>query len=283
MAIELPMQDLGSTGRYIRMCVVAGQGFGKTVFATTAPNALFLMSDREGAESGVALGYGRGSKEVQIKTFQEGDHSLLHALDYMYDTGCDNFEWLVHDNATVENRLTMKHALSVSKAVKEGKQSKYIPDKPQYQFSQNAFLSVTEDYFDLPINQIWLVRPKLLTLDDPEKGSIDLLGADIQNPQVAENFLGLFSIVGMGMVREVEEGNKKRHVRRMYFSHRDPYRGKDRTGSLGNYKDDLTVPRMVELIEAKRAARRTPSRTVRRGATASTKKTAMRRQTRKTA
>lgn len=273
MAITLPMQDLGTTGRYIRCAFIAGQGFGKTVLAGSAPNALFLMSDREGAESAVSLGLGRNSKEVSINSFKDGDQSLMRALDYMHDGGCDRFEWLVHDNATVENRLAMKQAMKDTKAVREGRQSKYLPDKPQYQWSQNAFLSITEDFMDLPINQIWLVRPKLITLDDPEKGSIDLLSADIQNPQVAENFLGLFSIVGMGMVREVEKAGKKQHVRRMYFSHRDPYRGKDRTGALGNYKDDLDIPTMVGLIEAKRAAR-AARRTVKRTGTVPAKKTA---------
>jgi hypothetical protein len=260
MAIDLDIQDLGTTGAYTRMAVVAGQGFGKTVFAGTAPNALFLMSDREGAESAVSLGYGRNSKEVPIRHLDQGPHSLLNALDYMYDKGCDQFEWLVHDNATVENRLCLKRAIQRQVERPGSKMHKWQADKGQYLEAQNSFLGITEDFFDLPINQIWLVRPKLMVFDDPEKGSIDILGADIQNPQVAENFLGLFSIVGMGMVREVQKNGKPDYVRRMYFSHRDPYRGKDRTNSLGNYKDDLTVPRMMELIEAKRASRRSTTR-----------------------
>jgi hypothetical protein len=42
----------------------------------------------------------------------------------------------------------------------------------------------------------------------------------------------------------------------LYFSHRGMFRGKDRTNALGPFRDNLDVPRMMRLIEAKRSGKK---------------------------
>jgi hypothetical protein len=259
MAKPPQIKPLGTTGSYIKMALVGGHGVGKTVFAATAPNALFAMSDKEGAESARNMGVGAGNEEWAINHFDQGDNSLTALYDYMVAEGCNDYSWLVHDNVTVENKLAMGRAMEIMNARPGSRQDPFVPDKPQYQRSQNQFQKMVIDFFDLPINQLWIVHPRLITMADPETGEDEeIITAQIQNDQVAEWFLGMVPIVGMVTQRKIE--GRKEPVRRIYFSHRGPYRGKDRTHALGNYKDNLTIPRMTELIEARRASNK-PART----------------------
>ena len=250
------------------MALVAGHGFGKTVFAASAPNALFALSDKEGAESARNLGVGLDSDEWPIRSWEELDE----LYEYMVNDGCDEYTWLVHDNATVENKYAMRAAMALPK----GAHNDYIPAQQSYQYSQNAFLQMVDRFTDLPINQIWIVRPRLISVDDPDTGSMDIYTADIQNDGIAENFLGMMKIVGMGKPVEPQddEDSDDEPARRLFFKHRGPYRGKDRTTALGVYQDDLTVPRMMELIEARR---RKAARKVTGGSRPAAKKTAVRR------
>jgi hypothetical protein len=240
------------------MALVAGHGFGKTVFAASAPNALFAMSDKEGAESARNMGVGLGNEEWAINHFDQGDNSLSELYDYMRSQGCDQYTWLVHDNVTIENKLAMARAMEIMNARPGSRQDPFVPDKPQYQRSQNQFQTMVLDFFDLPINQLWIVHPRIMTLSDPDGNDEEIITAQIQNDQISEWFLGLMPIVGMGTQRKLE--GKRDPVRRIYFAHRGPYRGKDRTHSLGKYQDNLTIPRMMELVEAKRTAVK-PART----------------------
>jgi hypothetical protein len=275
MASKPPqIKKLGQSSQYIRCAIVAGHGFGKTTFAASAPNALFAMSDREGAESPKSLGIGVNNDEWRITHADKGEYSLQALYDYMLGGGCDQYEWLVHDNASVENRLCMRSAMEIMRGRPGNKQDIYTPDKPQYQRSQNQFLEMVEMFYDLPINQIWLVHPRVMYLqDDPEGESKEVITAAVQNDQIAESFLGMMPIVGMGtdIEREVE-GGQTEHKRRLYFSHRGMYRGKDRTNALGKFRDDLDVPRMLRLIEAKRAGKVT--RPVKKAAPARRRRTA---------
>lgn len=257
------------------MCVVAGTGFGKTVFSATAPNALHVVSDLEGTESAVSVGVGQGNKEWMVDHFDTGDNSLQAVYDYMAGGGCNEFEWLIHDTVTSENNLAMDRAMELMRARHMtrdgeyiGKQDYYVADKPQYLRSQQQFMEMVKLFHGLPINQIWLAWPRKMIIVDPETDEEqEVWTAGIQNDYVAEKFLGMMKVIGYGHARKGEGGKT---LRRMYFSQRGMYRGKDRYNALGNYKDDLTVPRMMGLIEAKRsgAVRRPARKTATRRRTA---------------
>jgi hypothetical protein len=42
-------------------------------------------------------------------------------------------------------------------------------------------------------------------------------------------------------------------TRRIYFSNRGPYRGKDRFDAMGAYQDDLSLPKLEKIIKERRA------------------------------
>jgi hypothetical protein len=254
-----------ASGAKVRLALVTGSGFGKTVMCGTAPKALFLTTDPEGALSASRMG--STAKEWSITSWED-KHGLDDAFKYMRDYGCKEFDWLIHDNATEEQQLAMKKAMDVALSKPTGaNRSPDVPDKREYQIAQNGFIRMTKQFIGLPIHQIWTVHRKWF---DPENGDDGFWSANIQGQQgaIAEQFLGYMNIIGHG---EVTKNKANETVRRLYFTHYQGYRGKDRYQALGKYQDNLDIPAMMKLIEGstsrrvgtakKTAVRRTPRRT----------------------
>jgi hypothetical protein len=250
------IQPLGKAAK-IRLAIVTGSGFGKTVFCGTAPKALFLTTDMEGTVS--AKQWGSTAEEWKINSWEDPG-GLEEAYQYMLHEGCANYDWLLHDNATEEQNLGMEKAMEVA-LVKAPSRSPYVPDKREYQISQNGFIAITKKFHALPIHQVWTVHRKWF---DPDNGEDGFWSANIQGGQgaIAEQFLGYMNMIGMG---EVKENKAKVTVRRLYFDHYKAYRGKDRFQKMGLFQDNLTIPKMMDLIQsapARRSARRVARKTV---------------------
>lgn len=239
---------LSRTAR-IRLAIVTGSGFGKTVFCGTAPQALFLTTDMEGTISAKAMG--STAEEWKISSWEDKG-GLEDAYTWMRQEGCKEYKWLLHDNATEEQNLGMSRAMEIALAKPGGAaRSPYVPDKREYQISQNGFIAITKRFHALPIHQVWTVHRKWFEpstdVEDPEMQGF--WSANIQGGQgaVAEQFLGYMNVIGHG---EVTKNKANQTVRRLYFDHYKAYRGKDRFQALGRFQDNLTIPKMMELIQA---------------------------------
>lgn len=244
MAKPAQIQPLGEM-KYVRMALVAKSGFGKTVFCGTAPNALFLTTDPEGTIS--ATGFGSTAEEWKVQSWQEIEEAFI----WLRDEGIvsEGYEWIIIDDATNTQAFAMKEALEIA-VRKNANRDPFVPDKYEYQRSQNAFIAMVKKFNDLPVNIIYTtLRKGMEDGDGQEYYSAALQG---QQGALAEQFLGYMNITGFG---EVVEEKGREAVRRYYFIHHKAYRGKCRIvkngkSVLGNYKDDLTVPEMMRLINA---------------------------------
>lgn len=264
MTAPAGIKPLGTTSKWVRMALVTGNGFGKTTFAATAPNALHLTTDPEGTLSAWSRGIGKGNDEWPIRNWEkvEGPDSLEEAYEYMREEGCRKYKWLIHDNVTEEQDLAMDRAMKIALGRPGAKQDRFTPDRPQYQRSQRAFMEFTKQFLALPINQIWTGHRVLMTPNVDEEDAEDFYTVNIQGKEgaIAERFLGYMNVIAFGEMKRVQEAGKRKVVRRYYFTHTGPYRGKDRFHALGNYKDDLDVPTMMGIIEAKLAGNRRPAK-----------------------
>lgn len=249
MAKPEAIRPLSSRAK-VRMALVTASGYGKTVFAGTAPRALFLTTDPEGTIS--ARRMGSTAEEWAIESWEDKD-GLEDAYNYMAKEGYREFDWLIHDNATEEQQLLM--GLSITNRMRRRPDGeKYVPEQSDYQKSQNGFIDVTKRFLKIPVHQIWTVHRKQMETND----GVSFWSANIQGQQgaIAEQFLGYMNVIGMGEVIKREE----KLVRRLYFDHIREYRGKDRFQALGKFRDDLDIPAMMKIIEAsgtKPAAKKT--------------------------
>lgn len=265
MAKPKAITSLGAGAEFIHMAVVAPSGFGKTVFCGTAPRCLILSTDPEGTLSAKRMG--SKAEEWRIRSWEDDD-GLTAAYRYMRDEGCEEFDWLCIDNITEAQELAKFRCMELARAHNK-KLDPFIPSQQDYQRSQNMLVQMVKQFHDLPINIIWTAHRTEMEDGEGEP----YYGAAIhgQKGSLAQQILGYMNIVAMGEVTEKED----KEVRRFYFTHHGPYRGKDRFIALTPYKDGLDVPTMTGLIDeataspvqrkrpAKKkttAARRTPTR-----------------------
>lgn len=245
MAKPKAIKSLAEDSEYVHMALVAASGFGKTVFAGTAPKALILSTDPEGTLSAKKLG--SKAEEWKIRQWEDSEDSLTDAYRYLRDEGCEEYEWICIDNATECLELARSRCMELGRS-RNQKLDPFIPTQQDYQRSQNMMIQFVKKIHDLPINVIWTVHR---TENEDAEGDI-YYGAAIhgQKGQVAQQILGYMNIVAMGEV--IEKDNEE--VRRYYFTHRGPHRGKDRFIALVPFRDDLDVPRMMRIIDQNKDA-----------------------------
>lgn len=262
------VQPLGTSARWIRMFVIANQGWGKTVFCGTAPDAIFMTTDPEGTISAHELG--STAEEWQCSSWEDVDE----AYRWLRDEGIkeQGYKWLIIDNITEAQRMAGAKSMEISRKQSNApaKLDEFIMQQNDYQRSQLMLLNFVLKVNDLPINVIYTSH---LTGFEDSEGELQYSAAiHGQKGALRNQIVGYANITGMGQSLTKKVGDKEVEVRRMWFSTHDAYRGKDRFIALGRYKDDLTIPEMMKLLEAKRAKNAASSKTPvrRKAATGST-------------
>lgn len=264
MAIPGKIKPLGEYDKYINMMIVGDAGFGKTVFAGTAENALFLTTDPEGTIS--AMVFGSTAKEWKIETWTE----LNEAYRYLRDGGIKEMglKWVIIDNISEAQNLGMKETMELARS-NNSKLDEFISSQQDYLRSQNMLRQMVKMFNDLPVNLLWTAWQT--RLEDADGEAYYAPGIHGQQGMLAQTIAGYMNIVGYG---EVIKDSADNDVRRIWFSTSDRFRGKDRFNTLTPYKDRLTVPKMEKLVDAVKKTLHTPatSSPARRGTTSATKR-----------
>lgn len=261
MSIRDKVKPLGEYDKYIRMLLVADAGFGKTVFGGTAPKCLFLTTDPEGTISAKMMG--STAQEIKIESHTE----MLEAYKYLRDGGIDELgiEWLVIDNTTEAQNLGMKETMELARS-RNKNLDEFISSQQDYLRSQNMLRQMVKQFNDLPVNIIWTSWQN--RFEDGEGTAFYGPAIHGQQGALAQTIAGYMNIVGYGQVLE-EDGDE---FRRIWFSHSDMFRGKDRFAVLGKYRDDLDVPELHRIIKSAIAKANSKSTTTKAPARVAAKK-----------
>lgn len=237
MTLPPEIQDLGEA-EYIRGCIIAPSGFGKTVtLGTAGPRGLFLTTDPEGTVS--AKRFGSQCKEWVIRTHKD----FAKAYIYLRDGGYKDFDVVLIDNITEVQKRALLEAKENAINRPNSKADPLVPEPGDYLRAQLALTKDVLQFHDLPMHVLWSAHQKGFEDGEGEP----YYSAVIQGGkgELAQTILGYMNMIGFGEV--IEKDGKE--VRRLWFSYRGPYRGKDRSGAMGRYRDNLTVPQMIELFE----------------------------------
>lgn len=232
---------LGASTPYINACVVADSGWGKTVFAGTHPNVLFISADPEGTESAAIQG-SEGQQWV-VRTYEDVDK----AYRWLRDEGHKVFTWVCIDSITEIQRIFQKSALE--KAYEHNrKRDPDILGVDLHQKTQIQVLNFIKQVNDLPMHVLYTATP--MRLEDEEGDPYFLPNIHGGKGDLAQQCMGYMMVLGYGTFKDkkVEGQNKTKRVRRIYFQTNGSFRAKDRYDALGNFKDDLTLPRMEQII-----------------------------------
>ena len=229
------IKPLGDYDKYIHAMIVADAGFGKTVFGGTSEKALFLTTDPEGTIS--AKMFGSTAEEWRIESWTEHNK----AFAYLRDGGIKELglNWVIVDNISEAQNLALFETMALARA-RNKNLDEFVPSQQDYQRSQNMMKVMVKKFHDLPVNILWT---SWQAIQEDRDGEIFYAPAiHGQQGSLAQTIAGYMNIVGYGEV--VEDG-----VRRVWFSHAEAFRGKDRFNVLGDFRDRLTVPKMQSLVE----------------------------------
>lgn len=231
------IHKIGDIG-FTRMLLTATSGFGKTIFGTSHPKTLLLLTDPEGSFS--AKQFGHNVDEWTINSAKDLDE----AVGWLRNGGAEEYTWVCVDNISHAQKLFRRQAKENAMA-RNPRTDPLVPEPGDYQRDQLSTEKLVMQMHELPVNILWTAWQE--TRENEMTGeSYYMPNIHGQKGAIAEQIMGYMNINGFGQVISV--GGKD--VRRIHFSQTDPYRGKDRFVALGAYQDNLTLPKLDALVAA---------------------------------
>lgn len=226
--------------------VYAPSGTGKTVFAGTAPNALFLTTDPGGTESAHMLG--STADELQVNSWED----FVEYNDWVCrGSGATEYSTVILDTADELEELCWLSQL-VNDELKRA--SKYQPNKGDYPVVWRKLREEMMRLVRAPINVIFLAHMMHIDRENEEGDTVTLAMPEMgsrKRGDLSSYMCGQMGLVGYMRKVTSEDGGIERHL---MTEATDRYVAKDRTTTFGAGIVDPTVPGMLAAIEAKRAA-----------------------------
>lgn len=271
MASHPAIHTVGIANRFINMCIVAESGFGKSVLLGTAGKKMLILSlDPEGADS--AFYQGSDAEEWVIRDMD----TLYEAYNWLRTKGYKEFDWVGVDSAPEAQKIMQLDWLDKNRA-NAGKRHPDVLGIDGYQITQNQYIRFVKQMNDLPMHVVYTAKP--LELTNAEGEPYYLPNIHGQKGDMARDFMGYMKIQGFGefVQKKIKGTDDRKLYRRYHFQPVGPYKGKDRTDSLGMYLDDPTLPQIADLVEKKAASSKGAATRPASKKAAATKKTAARR------
>lgn len=235
---------------HVNLLVYGKSGAGKTVFAGSAANVLFIAPEDDGTLS--AKRAGSKAKKWPVKHWRD----LQTAYEWLYDNPDHGFDWIVIDSATEMQQMLLRYILE--NAVAENSQrDPDIPAIQDHQKWQNMFKRFVKAFNALPVNVLWTALVRNETNEEGEEFLIpDIQGKGYQLAQSFASYMtsyGYLSVITKNVkVRPKKDGDepeiKKIKVRRITWEDTGPVTGKDRTRRLAPHTDGKTLEQIEHMI-----------------------------------
>ena len=228
---------------HVNILVYGKSGCGKTVFAGSGDNVLFIAPEDDGVIS--AKRQGSTAKKWPVKSWAD----LEEAYNWLYDNPDHGFEWIVIDSVTEMQQILLRNILA--NVVKENAtRDPDIPAIQDHQKWQNMFKRFVKAFNALPVNVLWTA---LVRNESDEEGE-DFLTPDIQGKgyQMSQAIASYMTCYGYMEVkrRKDKDTGKIERIRRITWQDTGIIQGKDRTDALAPYTEGKTLAEVTELIKA---------------------------------
>lgn len=222
--------DMEEFDESINMLIYGDSGVGKTVFGGSAPNVLFVATEKGTI---AAKRQGSDAKVWKVETWDDIQKNYQY-LKKATDAGDLPFDWVIMDSTTAMQTYLWRGILD--KAVEDN--SNRDPDIPaiqDHQKMQNMFKRFIKAYCDLPVNVLFTATTA--RHDDEEGENIILPDITGKGYGLSQWTCAQMSVVGYMSVRRRGKAEERETVRRINFQTVPPYFGKDRYACLGEYND----------------------------------------------
>lgn len=231
----ITIEDLQDFNESINLLVYGDSGVGKTPLVGTAPDAVFLSTEK-GTIS--AKRFGSKAKLMRATTWER----VEAAIDVL-EADPDKFDWVIVDSTTKMQQLLLRHLLKTN--VEEGRKMADldVPQIQDHQKWQNMFKRFVDRLIDLDVNVIFVATA--MHKEDAEGD--DLVLPDVQGKDYA---IAQYVCAQMdGVYYLATQTNKKTEEPEWFLltKSRPPFFAKDRFNALPAV---VRRPNMAEIIEA---------------------------------
>jgi len=263
---DLPSSIIGiqDEDEHVNILVYADSGVGKTVFAGSDDDVLFVAPEDNGTLS--AKRFGSTAKKWKI----HGWDDIVAAYDWLYSLDVIPFNWVVLDSLTEMQDMCMRKVLDEALEINPSRD----PDLPligDWQPYYNRFQRLVKAFGSLPVNILYTALQMEEEDEEGEKVVLPMLQG--KGTQYSKKICGFMTSFGnMRVVRKqvgAEDGEKKfEEYRRIQWRASKSVMAKDRTrclepvtiigeGKLGGLKD---IRELLEAGPPQPAAGRVPPR-----------------------
>lgn len=227
---------------FANVLIYSDPGDGKTPLAVTAPNHLLLECDR-GLKS-AAISGAKGKKWV-IEDYND----LTKAYDYMRNTGCARFEWLILDSLTMFQDRGLDHIMDDLHAIKPHREV-WAADRGEYGQNMNRLSRFVRNLVDLPVNVIVTCTKFVSEVEQADGSTVAEYWPMVKGVNMPQKISSMFDIVAhLQRVSFKKDPTKEYPV--LSTVRRDGWYARDRYGAIGRMPNP-TIPKVIAAIEAKK-------------------------------
>lgn len=254
---ELPeaIVELESYVEYIRFLTIGENGSGKTPLAASAGNGLLIAT-----EKGTVSAARRGSKMKMwpCRRWEDFDAAKTWLQDKAWeDTGIP-FDWVSLDSGPSAQAMLLRHILRVETEAAPTARNRVVsdsgldlPEIQDHQLYQNRWKRYMEELTDLPVHLCMTAVPMSIEIDDNEGGVEEHVVGQFLGGKgaIAWYTTGLFDCGGKVELRKRKlKSGKIETYQRQWFKKQGSWWGRDRYEVLGDYQDNLTLDKLVDMV-----------------------------------
>lgn len=256
------MERLESGSESTNILIHGDSNVGKTRVAGTCPGRTFWLVGEPGYKSAARAGARGLARRIPDTA------TALAAIDWLRAPSdkvrgklrYELLDWIVLDGlSTMQDRFRLGYAAEAFDINPTKRQHRNLPDRPDYFNTQNFLKSWIPQLVDLPVN--FLITAHTYRTDETDNGEL-LVYPGIQGKvnETANAISGLMDITGyMEKLRVRTRNDEAKLIRRVWFETPERkskraddvrYICGDKFDVLGPYMDGLTIPKVMEKINA---------------------------------
>lgn len=234
MARPRAIVPVSTERNFLRICIYGKPDAGKTVLAGTSPKCLILANDVDEVAS--AARFGSKADMWHVPDWDE----MEKAAEWVRLEGVNEYEFVWVDNGTLFQDQGLEDTLLNAKQVLEGRQSKWVPDRPQYLVNQNRLAALIRLFKSMPIHFGITAHEMRVEYAD---GTEELMPAFPGTAgQYAQKICGYMNVIGHLESRWLKGGIYEANLR---VRHKTGVMAKDRYHALGISVKNPNIETMI--------------------------------------
>jgi hypothetical protein len=249
------LQDVEYTAR-CNWLVYGGSGIGKTVLAGTAPNALLLTTEPEGAVS--AKAHGSSAQELKVDRWE----NWLQYMEWLdRGRGHEEYEWVVLDSLDQLEEHAWNSTMGSTNSRSVGGSFR-AKSRNDYPLVWDAIGRQVDQLCRLPVNVLITCKVMRVEVEDEEEQTVTLalpLVGSTKRGDLAMRVCGQVTLVGY--YRKHLDSETGKRIRRLHTEDSERWVAKDRHDTFGRY---VTRPNIGKMQLAVRERLATPGPRTRR-------------------